>query len=187
MRNNLETRLKPSGLPSGLPQAIEDAIILTGKMQETFLWVDALCIVQDDTDSKHSSIQSMDKIYSKALVTIVCLHGTDANAGLPVVRPASRKPRNIETRYSRKALRTRSRLDTRVWWLREEWQAEAWMAHCLPNRVNGIGKLAKCDGLPCLCTTKWLWRSCRYSRKRNSFIKASFRRNPCYGLSSTSS
>jgi len=103
MENNLETRLKPSRLPPGLPQTIEDAIILTGKMQETFLWVDALCIVQDDTDAKHSSIQSMDKIYSKALVTIVCLHGTDADAGLPGVRPASRKPQNIETRYLRKA------------------------------------------------------------------------------------
>jgi hypothetical protein len=100
MRNNLETRLKPSGLPPGLPQTIEDAIILTGKMQEKYLWVDALCIVQDDTDTKHSSIQSMDKIYSKALATIVCLHGQDANAGLPGVRPASRKPQNIETRYS---------------------------------------------------------------------------------------
>jgi hypothetical protein len=72
-------------------------------MQETFLWVYALCIFQDDTDTKHSSIQRMAKIYSKALVTIVCLHGTDANAGLPGVRPASRKPQNIETRYSRKA------------------------------------------------------------------------------------
>jgi hypothetical protein len=30
MRSNLETRLKPSGLPPGLPQTIEDAIILTG-------------------------------------------------------------------------------------------------------------------------------------------------------------
>ncbi|EXJ63315.1 uncharacterized protein A1O5_11636 [Cladophialophora psammophila CBS 110553] len=102
MRSNLESRLKPSGLPPALPQTIEDAIMLTMKMQEKYLWVDALCIVQDDIKTKHSNIQRMDKVYSNALATIVCLNGKDANAGLPGVRPASRKPQNIETRHSSK-------------------------------------------------------------------------------------
>ncbi|KAH6716208.1 heterokaryon incompatibility protein-domain-containing protein, partial [Leptodontidium sp. MPI-SDFR-AT-0119] len=100
LRSNLKARLQPQGLPPALPKTIEDAILLSSQMQEQYLWVDALCIVQDDAEAKHSSIQSMDRIYSAALATIICLHGKDANAGLPGVRPGSRKPQNIETRYS---------------------------------------------------------------------------------------
>jgi hypothetical protein len=36
-----------------------------------FLWVDALCIVQDDEHGKISQIRNMDTVYSNAYVTIV--------------------------------------------------------------------------------------------------------------------
>jgi heterokaryon incompatibility protein (HET) len=99
-KENLAIRLKPGGIPLELPQTIEDAVILAGKLQEKYLWVDALCIVQDEAETKHSNIQNMDRIYSGALATIVGLHGTDANAGLPGVRPATRRPQIIETKHS---------------------------------------------------------------------------------------
>ena len=55
-----------------------------------YLWVDALCIVQDDPILSHDQISQMGSIYLKAIFTIVAAAGKDADAGLPGVRPWSR-------------------------------------------------------------------------------------------------
>jgi hypothetical protein len=53
--------------------------------------VDALCIVQDDEQSKHIEMSRMDQIYRNAYLTIIAAAGKDANAGLPGV--SSLRPR----------------------------------------------------------------------------------------------
>lgn len=93
---NVELRQSKTSLPIELPATIQDAISVVQRIGERFLWVDALCIVQDDLNSKHSDIRRMDAIYSNAVVTIVALSGHSANAGLPGVRPGSRNPQCIE-------------------------------------------------------------------------------------------
>ncbi|KAF2667721.1 HET-domain-containing protein [Microthyrium microscopicum] len=74
-----------------LPRSINDAISLVSALQERFLWVDALCIVQDDAEDKQTQISHMDIIYRQAVATIVSLSGQDANAGLPGVQEGSRQ------------------------------------------------------------------------------------------------
>ncbi|KAJ7537170.1 hypothetical protein O6H91_12G101300 [Diphasiastrum complanatum] len=74
-----------------LPQTIKDAMLLVPKLGERYLWVDSLCIIQDDPDDKHSQISHMHNVYGSALLTIVAAAGGDANAGLPGVRPGSRR------------------------------------------------------------------------------------------------
>lgn len=74
-----------------LPQTIQDAIEFTEKIGERYLWVDSLCIIQDDGESKMKQINSMDQIYSKALLTIVALHGSSCHDGLPGVQPNTRR------------------------------------------------------------------------------------------------
>lgn len=53
-----------------LPQAIQDAIQVTIGIGIPYLWVDALCIIQDDDDDKADQIIQMHKIYRCSHVTI---------------------------------------------------------------------------------------------------------------------
>lgn len=79
------------GLPmSRLPQTILDAITVSQKLGERYLWVDALCIIQDDEEDKRAQITDMDKIYSLAKVTLIAACGKDPSQGLSCLR--SRDP-----------------------------------------------------------------------------------------------
>jgi hypothetical protein len=53
-----------------LPQTIQDAVYIARSLDVEFLWVDALCIMQDDEDDKRAEIQEMGRIYKNALLTI---------------------------------------------------------------------------------------------------------------------
>lgn len=66
-----------------LTKTIKDAMAVCTKLGVQYLWVDRLCIVQDENDPhKMAQIQAMDSIYSLAYLTICALHGDDAEAGL---------------------------------------------------------------------------------------------------------
>jgi hypothetical protein len=65
-------------------------MLLVRSIQEIYLWVDALCIAQDDYDNQKAQIPQMAAIYANALFTIIALAGDDANAGLPGVRLGTR-------------------------------------------------------------------------------------------------
>jgi hypothetical protein len=63
-RSNLEY-MKTCNVLSGdnpefvVPQTIGSAMFLTGMLKERYLWVDSLCIVQDDGFQKYSDIKDM--------------------------------------------------------------------------------------------------------------------------------
>lgn len=60
-----------NGIPmTELPQTIQDAIKITRKLGFQYLWVDALCILQDSAVDKHSQINKMGEIYKNATLTI---------------------------------------------------------------------------------------------------------------------
>jgi len=74
-----------------IPWTVRDAMQATREMGLRFLWVDSLCIVQDDTTGeKADHISKMDLVYGMAFVTIIAATGDNANAGLPGVRPGTR-------------------------------------------------------------------------------------------------
>lgn len=56
---------------TSLPQAIQDAITVTHKLDVSFLWIDALCIIQDSKLDMTQELCKMDSIYENALVTLV--------------------------------------------------------------------------------------------------------------------
>lgn len=55
---------------STLPQTIQDAITVTRKLSLRYLWVDALCIIQDSASDRDAEIAKMDRIYQNAQLTI---------------------------------------------------------------------------------------------------------------------
>ena len=60
-----------TALPNGLGRTILDAIYVCRKIGIRFLWVDALCIIQDDDDDKLDQIARMGSIYKCSTLTIV--------------------------------------------------------------------------------------------------------------------
>ncbi|KAF6840616.1 hypothetical protein CPLU01_00987 [Colletotrichum plurivorum] len=66
-----------------LPQIILDTIMLCADLGERYLWVDRLCIVQDDERSKPDQIQGMDRIYQSAAFTIMAALNDRKGGGLP--------------------------------------------------------------------------------------------------------
>lgn len=93
LQDNFATFTKPFGLEnqtSNLPTTISDAMTLTKELGNRYLWVDALCIIQDDPADLAVQIQHMNDVYGCASLTIVAASGSDSNAGLPGLRPNSR-------------------------------------------------------------------------------------------------
>lgn len=55
---------------SKLPRLLQDACSITRRLGCRYLWIDALCIVQDDEEDKMREISQMQDIFSTALVVI---------------------------------------------------------------------------------------------------------------------
>ena len=84
IRANLPLLSIPGGLARvNLSKTVQDATALVAKLGERYLWVDTLCIVQDDEKDRAEQIGRMADVYSNTLLTIVAAQGCDADAGLP--------------------------------------------------------------------------------------------------------
>ncbi|PVI00628.1 hypothetical protein DM02DRAFT_562728 [Periconia macrospinosa] len=57
-----------------LPGTVQDAIICSRELPLQYLWIDALCIMQDDKDHKEKQLRQMDRVYSCASLTLVCAY-----------------------------------------------------------------------------------------------------------------
>ena len=73
-----------------LPLAVEDLRNLLERLGERFLWVDLLCVVQDNEADKQWYIPRMGAIYSGSLFTVVANGINSSQDGLPCVRPDAR-------------------------------------------------------------------------------------------------
>ncbi len=84
--------------PGGLdvlhvPRTIADAMHVAADLELRYLWVDGICILQDDAADIASQVQAMDAVYSCAEVTIVAAgpesHADAGLVGVSVPRVAS--------------------------------------------------------------------------------------------------
>lgn len=82
-KENLARLQQPKALlEDDMPRTIRDVIRLLPLIGERYLWVDRLCIVQDDEQHKAIHINRMASIYSNAHMTIVHAMGDGADYGL---------------------------------------------------------------------------------------------------------
>ncbi|KAI1762084.1 HET-domain-containing protein [Hypoxylon sp. FL1150] len=86
-RDNVDYLQKPSSLADGstdppIPLTIRHAMAFVQKMGERYLWVDALCIIQDNDAHKHTEITKMAAIYANASVTIIVSDVSNSNSGI---------------------------------------------------------------------------------------------------------
>ena len=62
---------------------------LVRQLGERYLWVDALCLIQDDAIDVQLGATVMDCIYGRATFTVAAAGGTNAGSGLDTFRPGS--------------------------------------------------------------------------------------------------
>jgi hypothetical protein len=63
---------------SEIPTAILDAMKFVHLVGERFLWVDSLCLVQNDEMELDQCLTFMGTIYRNAVLTVVAASGRDA-------------------------------------------------------------------------------------------------------------
>lgn len=116
MRSNLDELM--DRIPeSNIPRTIGDAIWATRKLGIRHLWVDRLCIVQDDETIRENHISHMAYVFCNAYLTIVAGTG-DVFAGLEVGGPSRRQSlKGGSVNHSDMLLR--SKWNTRGWTLQE--------------------------------------------------------------------
>lgn len=82
LNENIEGLQIPSSLAGGIgkemPKTIRDAMFLVQILGQRYLWVDSLCIVQDDAQKRIE----IANIYAQASITIVASDGDNADDGL---------------------------------------------------------------------------------------------------------
>lgn len=71
---------------SGLPQTLRDAITITKWLGFRYLWIDALCILQDNMEDWEKESAVMGKVYSNAVVTIAASAASGSTQGILLPR-----------------------------------------------------------------------------------------------------
>lgn len=111
----------------GMPKTFQDAIRVTRELNVNFIWIDALCIIQDRKDDWEAEYRKMGAYYSNAYLTISPLDAASCNDGflvprpeLPVVKLSNSSPIYIRQRTPRRReVFANAALNRRGWTLQE--------------------------------------------------------------------
>lgn len=80
VRANLSKRLKPFALD--LRATLRDAVILARSLGVRYIWIDALCIVQDCKEERRIEAGKMMSYYGNAYIAIVPTASSAADTGM---------------------------------------------------------------------------------------------------------
>ncbi|PWY93013.1 HET-domain-containing protein [Aspergillus sclerotioniger CBS 115572] len=91
MANYEALRSNPFPVIDGIPLTVQNAFHVVCSLGINFIWVDALCIIQDDDEDKEREIGIMDSIYRNSVLT-VCAASGSSNDGISGVDGVKRHP-----------------------------------------------------------------------------------------------
>lgn len=64
-----------------LPQTFQDAIEVTRKLGQRYLWIDSLCIIQGENGDWETEAKKMEAVFKNAYYTIAATSAEDSNKG----------------------------------------------------------------------------------------------------------
>ena len=67
--------------PDAIPKTFQDALIITKELNIKYLWIDSLCIVQDNRDEWEQESKVMGSLYEKATLMIAASDAPDSSKG----------------------------------------------------------------------------------------------------------
>ncbi|KAK1622364.1 heterokaryon incompatibility protein-domain-containing protein [Colletotrichum phormii] len=80
---NETMQARKEGVPlDSLPQTLRDAVFITRALGVRYLWIDSLCICQDDLKDWERESGQMAAVYSNSYLTIAATKSSDINGGL---------------------------------------------------------------------------------------------------------
>ncbi|OBT66958.1 hypothetical protein VE03_04216 [Pseudogymnoascus sp. 23342-1-I1] len=82
IKQNIANRCSSGITLSEMPQNFRDAVTITRELGIRYLWIDALCIIQDCTDDWAREAAKMAAIYAGAVVMISALHAPSSTDGI---------------------------------------------------------------------------------------------------------
>lgn len=86
--DNLATRKAQPFSTTELPATIRDAVTLTRGCGLRYIWVDSVCIIQENTDDWLAEAHQMHEVYANAHFTLCAVSVDTASAGLLHARDA---------------------------------------------------------------------------------------------------
>jgi hypothetical protein len=73
-----------------LPRTFRDAVIVTRSLGVRYLWIDSLCIIQEDEEDWKAEAKRMEDVFSSAYCTIAATSASGMDAGFLKPRPPRR-------------------------------------------------------------------------------------------------
>ncbi|KAF2017602.1 HET-domain-containing protein [Aaosphaeria arxii CBS 175.79] len=132
LTDNLEELSTPGALSPDrdtVPKTFLDAIIVAQQLSIRFVWIDAICILQDNQEQLVEHMDLMDKIYSSASLTIVS-DTASADSGIPGVGMLRGPEQATFTRGRRTYISSRQTFGAAL--QSSCWESRAW---CLQEKV----------------------------------------------------
>jgi len=82
-----------------LPRTLAEAVEITRKMGIPYLWIDALCIIQDSPEDWASESRTMATVYGNVRCSLAASHNFDSDDGLAPFISGSARGRPISVRF----------------------------------------------------------------------------------------
>jgi hypothetical protein len=82
LRSETEASLRTGTTLNNLPKTFRDAITVTRQFSVPYIWIDSMCIFQDDVQEWSREAAAMCDIYSRALCNIAATEAIDGSSGL---------------------------------------------------------------------------------------------------------